>query len=290
MQAESSIVRVRSHLLCLGVISLFEEVSVNIEKSIKKPTIHLVSVTNDNYAVPLAVMLNSLLKNKVSENPIKIYVIASQLYPKNRSLLAKTVGKFNLKIEFSPIDPAIYKNFKTVYYLTKETYYRISIPDLLNEKTDKVIYLDCDIIVKADITELWNIDIDKYLLGAVEDFWVRRNSPLSMSSGSAYFNAGVLLINLKKWREEHIKDKVIEFIKTNSAKVKFCSQDPLNAILRDKWLQLDPKWNYMPHYLNYPGLRNIKPAIIHYAGLKKPWKDNCRLKEEYFKYRKSVVI
>ncbi len=129
------------------------------------------------------------------------------------------------------------------------------------------------------------------LLGAVEDFWVKdsRNSYLSMPKGSKYFNAGVLLINLKKWREEHIKNKVIEFIKTNSARIKFCSQDPLNAILHDKWLQLDPKWNFMPH-LTYPGLKNIKPAIIHYAGLKKPWKANCRLKEEYYKYRKNVFI
>jgi len=72
-------------------------------------------------AEPLAVMLNSILENKVSKNPIKIYVIASDLSPKNKSLLAKTVGKFNLKVAFIQIDPSIYKDFKAVYYLTKET-------------------------------------------------------------------------------------------------------------------------------------------------------------------------
>lgn len=265
---------------------------VSIKKSDIKPPIHIVTVTNNTYAKPLAVMLNSLLENKVSKNPINIYVIASELSPKNKFLLAKTVGKFNLKIKFIPIDPTIYKDFKTVYYLTKETYYRISIPDLLNEKIQKVIYLDCDIIVKTDITRLWNINIDNYFLGAVEDFWVKysRNSHLLIPRESKYFNAGVLLINLKKWREKQIKNRVIEFIKANASRIKFCSQDPLNAILHDKWLQLDPKWNFMPHYLNYPNFKNIKPAIIHYAGLKKPWKANFRLKEEYYKYRKNVFI
>lgn len=271
---------------------MLEDVTINNEKSDEEPTIHLVTVTNNTYAEPLAVMLNSVLENKVSKNPLKIYVITSKLSPQNKSLLAKTVGKFNLKIKFILIDPTIYKDFKTVYYLTKETYYRISIPDLLNEKIQKVIYLDSDIIVKTDITKLWNINIDNYFLAAVEDFWVKdsRNRYLSMPRETKYFNAGVLLINLKKWREKHIKNKVIEFIKTKSSRIKFCSQDPLNAILYDKWLQLEPKWNFMPHYLAYPDLKNIKPAIIHYAGLKKPWKANFRLKEEYYQYRKNVFI
>jgi len=253
-------------------------------------TIHLATVTNNTYAKPLAVMLNSLLENKISENPLKIYIITSSLSSKNKSILTKTVGKFNLKIKFITIDPAIYEDFKTVYYLTKETYYRISLPDLLTEKVQKAIYLDGDIIVKTDITELWNINIDNYYLAAVEDFWVKdsRNSHLSIPKGSKYFNAGVLLINLKKWREKQIKNKVIQFIKTNSSRIKFCSQDPLNAIIHDKWLQLDPKWNFMPHYLTYPGLKNIKPAIIHYAGLKKPWNSKLQLREEYYKYRKNV--
>jgi len=269
---------------------LSEDVFLAIGNSDKRQTIHLAVVTNNTYAKPLAVMINSILENKAAKNPLKIYVIASELSPKNKSILAKTAGKFNLVIEFLSIDPRIYNDFKTAYYLTKETYYRISLPDLLDKTVEKVIYLDCDIIVKTDITEFWNIDIENYYLAAVEDFWVRssRNSYLGMSKHSKYFNAGVLLINLKKWREEQIKEKVINFIKTSSEKVRFCSQDPLNAILHDKWLVLDPKWNYMPHYLAYRGLEKIKPAFVHYAGLKKPWKAKFPLREEYFKYRKNV--
>ncbi len=259
-------------------------------KSAEKTIIHIVTVTNNTYAGPAAVMLNSLLENKVSQNPIQIYVIASELAENNKALLAKTVAKFNLKINFILIDPSIYEDFKTVKYLTKETYYRISIPDLLSENVQKAVYLDCDIIVKTDITKFWSINIDKYFLGAVEDFCVKdsRNSHLPMSKDSKYFNAGVLLINLRKWREDYIKSKVINFIKTNSSRIKFCSQDPLNAILHDKWLQLDPKWNFFPRYLTIPGLKTIKPAFIHYAGPKKPWKDNVRLKSEYLKYAKNV--
>ncbi|MFD0696379.1 glycosyltransferase family 8 protein [Paenibacillus sp. GCM10027628] len=260
-------------------------------------TIHIVTATNNAYAEHLAVMINSLLENKVSKNPIKIYVIGSDISQKNKSILVRTVRKFKARIRFKQVDPKIYEEFMKVVsvgnaqkYLTKETYYRIAIPDLLRSRVHKAIYLDSDMIVKEDITKLWNMDIDQYFLGAVEDYWVKdsRNKSLSMPRKSKYFNAGVLVINLKKWREERVKNKIIEFIKKNSSKIKFYSQDPLNAIFHDKWLQIDPKWNFQTQYLSYSKLKNIKPAIIHYTGGNKPWKSKHPLKEEYLKYRKNV--
>ncbi|MFD0696377.1 glycosyltransferase [Paenibacillus sp. GCM10027628] len=252
-------------------------------------TIHVVMATNDNYAKHLAVMLNSLLENKVSKNPIQIYVIGSDISATNKSLLDKTAGKFNLKIKYKEIDPAAYKDFATYKYVTKETYYRLSIPDLLHEKVHKAIYLDSDIIVKEDITKLWNINMDGYFLGAVEDCLIKdaRNSDLYMPRKSKYFNAGVLVLNLKKWRAEKIKNKIFEFIKTKSSRIKYCDQDALNAILHDKWRQLDPKWNFQSQYLSYPDLK-IKPAVIHYTGRNKPWDSEHPLKEEYFKYKKNM--
>jgi len=262
-----------------------------------KQTIYIATATNNKYAEHLAVMLNSLLENKASKNPIKIYVIGSDISEQNQSLLAKTVGKFKAKIRFKPIDPTLYEDFMKLVsragaqkHLTKETYYRIAIPDLFKEKVHKVIYLDSDMIVKEDITQLWNLNIDQYFLGAIEDSFVKdsRNKVLDLPRESKYFNAGVLLINLKKWREERVKNKIIDFIKNNSSKIKFCSQDPLNAIFHDKWLPIDLKWNFQTYHLTYPNLKNINPAIIHYTGRKKPWKTEHLLKDEYFKYRKNV--
>lgn len=271
-----------------GFSLVLEESMMDINQ---KQTIHIVTAANDLYAEHLAVMLHSLFVNKSSTNPIRIYVIDSNISNMNKVLLSRTVGKFNANIQFLIIDRAIYEDFKTYKYVTQETYYRISIPNLLDQSIQKVIYLDSDIIIKKDITEFWNLDIDQYFLAAVEDCHVRdaRNSDLLMPKDSKYFNAGVLLINLLKWREEGITDKIIEFIKTNSSRIKYCDQDALNAILYDKWLQLDPTWNYTTHHLEeFPRLK-IEPGIIHYVGKNKPWQSDHPLKDEYYNYRKNAL-
>lgn len=263
-------------------------------------TIHIVTATDNSYAEHLAVMLYSLLANKASSNPIAMYVISSELSEQNKALLKRAVGKFNQNINFLNVDPRQYEPFmksvtvgKYQKYLTKETYYRISIPDLLKKDIQKVIYLDCDMIVKADITRLWDKKLDVYYLGAVEDHWAKktRNSDLLIPADSKYFNAGMLVINLKKWREAQIKNKIIDYIQKHAAKIKFYSQDPMNAVLHDKWLQLNVKWNYQTEYLKYPELKGIRPAIIHYTGGHKPWKaesSDGNLSEEYMKYRKKA--
>ncbi|WP_082252863.1 glycosyltransferase [Bacillus sp. FJAT-27251] len=262
------------------------------EQTKSRDTIRIVTVSNNTYAKHLAVMLNSLLKNKKSRNPIKIYVIDSNISKENKLQLKKITKKYKAKIFFKRVNPALYSEFPTYAYVTQETYYRISIPDFF-KKTDKVLYLDSDIIVKGDITKLWKTDISQYYLGAVEDPWIKtgdpRNEDLLMPSDSKYFNAGVLLINLKKWRKHRIKNKIIEFIKTYSSNIKYCDQDALNAVLYDQWLPLDSKWNFQTPHLSDPSLK-IKPAIIHYTGDNKPWISYSThpLKKIYLKYKRLV--
>lgn len=256
-------------------------------------TIHVVAATNDSYAEHLAVMLNSLLINKKSKNPIILYVIYSELSKDNQSLLNRVADKFQVRLKLKPIDPAVYNDFATFKYVTHETYYRISIPDLLNTTIDKAIYLDSDVVVTQDITKLWKIDLDSYLLGAVEDHALKtsRNKDLFMPEKAKYFNAGVLVINIKKWREARIKKKVIEFMKTHSTRIKYCDQDALNAILHDKWLPLDPKWNYQTKSIPSIAPTQINTAIIHYTGRDKPWQSDSvhPLKDAYLKYRKRYL-
>jgi lipopolysaccharide biosynthesis glycosyltransferase len=272
----------------LGAKSIFINRQNDVSKN--RDAIHIVTVTNDTYAPHLAVMLHSLLTNKKSRNPIKIYVIDSNISIENKILLAKTTRIFKAKIYFKQIDPKSYSEFPTYHYVTRETYYRISIPDLFHNY-DKVLYLDSDIIVNSDIAELWNTDISQYYLGAVEDPWVRDSDPryhdLRMPRNSKYFNAGVLLINLKKWRSQGIKNKIIEFIKTYSSNIKYCDQDALNAVLYDQWLSLDPKWNLQTPQFSDPNLI-INPAIIHYTGGGKPWNSDIPLRNYYLMYKRGM--
>ncbi|QNU27141.1 glycosyltransferase [Geobacillus sp. 46C-IIa] len=258
-------------------------------KGKQKEPIYIAAAANDDYAEPLAVMLRSLLKNKKSGSPVSVVIIDSEISEKKKSLIMKVAEKYKANVDFQQIDPVVYSEFATFAYLTKETYYRLSIPDLVDETVDKVLYLDCDVVVKKDITELWNTDIRDYCLGAVEDHWVKqsRNADLFMPETAKYFNAGVLLINLKKWREHGVKEKVIEFIRTHPDRIKYCDQDALNAVLYKQWLPLDPKWNFQTYHL-YDPVAVRKPAIIHYTGENKPWNADHPLKKDYRKYRKGI--
>jgi lipopolysaccharide biosynthesis glycosyltransferase len=256
-------------------------------------TIRVVTGANDRFAIPLTAMLYSLLENKVSTNPVIIYIIDSQISEKNKSILTNTVKRFNAEIKYLPIDLTLYDGYKLIYHLTQETYHRISIPDLLEKDIEKVIYLDSDMIIKEDITRLWDVNIDHYFLAAVIDAWQGikklRHSDLSIPDDCDYFNAGVLVLNLKKWREHNITNQIIDFMKKNQSIIRYPSQDPMNAILHDKWLQLDEKWNLQSKHFLFPDLR-IEPAIIHFTGEdSKPWWSSKHpLRDEYFKYVKKI--
>ncbi|WP_396126164.1 glycosyltransferase family 8 protein [Anaerobacillus sp. CMMVII] len=181
----------------------------------------------------------------------------------------------------------------TIGYITKETYFRILLPELLSSKIKKVLYLDCDLIVKKDISELWNTDIKKYILAAVDESSMfgsgrrrRLKKELGISKRSRYFNAGVLLLNLKKWRKDGVSERIVNYLKRHP-KLTFMDQDALNAVLHNEWHQLDYKWNYTTyHWDQFP---HVKPAIIHFCGWRKPWNSDIRYKEEYFKYLKSSM-
>jgi lipopolysaccharide biosynthesis glycosyltransferase len=244
--------------------------------------IHIVVSTNDNYAKHLAVMLTSLFENKKSKNPVMIHVIDGNLSKDNKSKLRHSIKKYHTEIKFLKVNEDLYKNVKIRFHLSKETYYRISIPDLLDKDIDKALYLDCDIILKEDITKLWNVDIRKHHAGAVQiPGHLNRYEELSIPESAGYFNAGVLLLNLKKWRRDKTSSKVLHYMNHHMEKLKLMDQDALNVNLRGKWLKLDPRWNYQVHRHRH---QNFKPWLIHYTTRSKPWSGNPRFKDEYFHY------
>ncbi|MFY7944385.1 MAG: glycosyltransferase family 8 protein, partial [Crocinitomicaceae bacterium] len=120
---------------------------------------------------------------------------------------------------------------------------------------------------------------------------------------SLYFNSGVMLINLRKWREENIESKFLEFINEKPEKIKYWDQDVLNFCLKNKWLRLPQKYN-LTHFFFYPDVyppayfgmkqdefeKSVKdPIIIHFTSHQKPWIEGCKhpKKELYFQYELS---
>lgn len=246
--------------------------------------IQIVSATNDIYAPHLAVMFTSIILNHTSANPLRFNIIGGEdLTPAGKTKLTRTLARFNHKPIFWNVDKDFFSKYPLTGILTMETYFRLDIPDLLKKSIKKVIYLDCDTIVNEDIANLWNVDLSQYYVGAVIDTDLQyRCDDLNIPRNSGYFNAGVLVINLEKWRKHNIAGKVIDFLNNPPCDLTYHDQDALNALLFDKWLKLDKKWNTLSIELDHT---DDKPSIIHFVTPNKPWSGNPARILEYYKYK-----
>ncbi|NLL62104.1 MAG: glycosyltransferase family 8 protein [Candidatus Atribacteria bacterium] len=265
--------------------------------------INIVAVTDDNYAQHLGVMLYSLLENfrMNAHRNLDIYIIEDSISKSNKINLKRIIEQSGANAIFKTIDNSKYEGFKVLGNHVLACYYRISIPEILTDSIKKAIYLDCDLIVKEDISKLWNIDISEYFLAAVEDLNYRLPDMLGLPAGSKYFNSGVLLLNLERWRDHCISDKAREWIKNNPDKVNYVDQDGLNAILFNRWKELSLSWNVQSSMFirRLYELRCTKaeymearknPSILHFTTYPKPWHftNNHPLKKEYYKYLKKT--
>lgn len=151
-------------------------------------TTNIVFSADDNYAQFMGVAICSIFENKKNGNPIDIYVLDGGISSDNRKKLEFLSKRYSFKINFIQIDTALFKDFYTSRHITQAAYYRIMIPDLL-PKLKKELYLDCDIIVLGDISELYAINIDNYFFAAVEQYGQHRRKDLKMPIGTKYFNS-----------------------------------------------------------------------------------------------------
>jgi lipopolysaccharide biosynthesis glycosyltransferase len=147
----------------------------------------------------------------------------------------------------------------------------------------KVLYLDCDMILLGDIKDLWAYDVSPYVAAVVKDAADINLSHLGKLTPKAYFNSGMMLINLEQWKKNKIQDKLFKLL-DQKIHFRFHDQDLLNLALNNKVSLIDPKWNMIPSRSNKYVIKYIAiitrlrlenafmlNAIIHFAASKKPW-------------------
>lgn len=246
---------------------------------------------DENYAMPLTIMLKSLEENASRE--INIFILDGGISKDSKIKIEKSLEN---TVQFINIENYKFE-FKHKLEIAQSTYYRLLLPDIL-ESCQKVIYIDCDMLVLNDIYELWNVPLDTYALGAVADMSSRArlvSSELGLPSykilgipeTNLYFNAGLLIFNLVKWRTKHISHSVFEYLKNYEELVLWHDQDGLNAILWNDWMQLDSRWNVMSDFFEVRSWNKsvftkdvfwkIKrsPYAVHFSGISKPWEREC---------------
>ena len=272
--------------------------------------IYIAVSSDDNYIVPTAVMLKSVSVNTISE--VCVFFLENALEEKSKIFLQKNFENTNIKINFIKINTKRFNNFKTNDRIPLETYFRLLIPELLPHDIHKIIYLDGDLIVRCDIKYLWSYKINNDALLAVRDMWIGTQfvssergvlsyKELNIPENAFYFNAGVLVMNLKKWREQELSERIFHYLVEYQDKVIYHDQDGLNAVLWNKWSRLPEEWNVMGIVFSddrqiccldedtYNFIRK-NPKIVHFSGPCKPWDKDCNnpYKEEYFYYKKQL--
>ena len=242
--------------------------------------------TDDNYIPYLDIAISSLIENASREYEYRIIILNTGLEKSNIQKIAQNETR-GFKIDFVNISEdvdRIRSRLKNVYHFSVVTYYRLFIASLFPQY-DKVIYLDCDIVVLGDISKLYEVELGENIIGAAPEQYVRNTREFRLYAGRAigvdpdgYVNAGVLLMNLAAFRANDIEGKFIELITAYGFDLLDPDQAYLNYLCRGRIHELPNCWNKEPMLLPCDG----EKQIVHYALYKKPWQYDDVIDGEYF--------
>lgn len=261
---------------------------------------NIILATDDNFVQHCCVTMTSILKNNSN---VVFYLFTEGLSNCNTELLKEQVNSLDGILNICIVDSSIVSKFPMPSFMSNHisiaTYYRLFSADILPANVDKAIYLDCDIVVNDSLQSLWDMEISNYALGAVYQSHQHNQESykrLSIPPEDGYFNAGVLLMNIKYWREKSVTDRLLGFVKSSYHLIHAHDQDVLNAVLHKETVVLDYIWNYRecffnnkhydyPNKVDYDDL-NRAPIIIHYVSKPKPWTYACThpYKSLYYEY------
>lgn len=243
------------------------------------------------YVKHCRLMLCTLLSSNRAVGAFRVHIITTGMSAADEAELASLSQLFDVKVCFYAVDYNLISSFpiREQDHLSLATYLRIYMPRLLPADIDKVLYLDSDIIVIDSIDELWNTPLGDYALAAVEErppHDVETPRRLGYPEEWSYFNAGVLLVNLKLWRQLDVTSRCHDIIAEKGALLLHHDQDVLNTLLGGNKMLLSARWNMMDFFLlcepdvqprRMDDIRQSLtcPAIIHYNHLRKPWMHNC---------------
>ncbi len=249
-------------------------------------TINILCSIDDNYVPYCGIMLTSLFETNPESN-LHIYIIFQNLSEENQSNLFSLANQYGNLIDFVKINEEDVKDFpiRKQDHVSLATYYRLFAPVILPAEIDRILYLDCDMIVNGSLNDLYKIDLDNYALACVLDEDYMNDAKyrrLGLSGPKTYFNAGMLLINLDYWRKHNVYERCIDCIAVIPEKLLLHDQDTLNIVLQNEVLHVSVRYNmqtgllHIKRKLSEDVRKDIlecvnKPTIIHYTGPRKPW-------------------
>lgn len=249
----------------------------------------IILACDQQYGMPLATALRSIAEHNNSAECLDVAVLTSTFSDAHRDKVLRSVPNGAMSIRWVPIDLTSFATFNTRPCISKMTYARLVAPLHLPPDVSRALYIDADTLILSDLRPLWEMDLQGAVIGAVIDIDSQKHSHRlrlrpswaagfsHISSGLQYFNAGVLLIDIARWREMRISERALEYMTANPD-TPLADQDALNVACAGLWTPLDPAWNYQRHFetrlSSLPSWR--LPKIVHFIMDIKPWDPGAR--------------
>lgn len=246
--------------------------------------------TDRNFIMQACVLLKSIECTQKSKSTI--FILHDDLTELEKNLIVSQFNSEKLEIIFLFVKLDNF-NFHTEnkVHLSKATYFRLYLHKLLPPEIDRILYLDCDMIVLDDLEAFYEINFYGKPCAAVIDMFNNSNEiyqRLNYQENTGYFNAGMILINLPVWKQEEISEKALAFIQSHPEKCVAHDQDALNKALSGNFIISSVKYNmqldFFRHFSNLIIDKSFftdishsiqSPVIIHFTGPTKPWYKNC---------------
>ena len=271
--------------------------------------VNIILACDRSFRMQLAVCLASIVRSfSYKRRGLSVYIFSTGLSQADRTRVERVAQGRPISLHWLDVDASPLAAARLHGHVSLATYYRILAFERLARDADRALYLDCDLVVRDDLNLLWDIRIPEgCALAAVQDsaapFFDSRaalgdshpalpkilaplvltgHAGMGIPPASAYFNAGVLMVDLAAWRRLRLMRQITLFMEREWKRLWFWDQDALNGVLWNRWHPLPARWNVMPSLTRFHGqacpfpwpevseaLRN--PAILHYAAKEKPW-------------------
>ena len=295
----------RATKLQLGKHSLYKKKKIAPAKNCVK----IVFLLDNKYFFCTYVALASLIHSKNKDTYYDISILHTGLSLKYQAILSR-LNNTDIHITFIGFDPQKYLNIKNVYHVTNTACVKFDIPNIFCD-LDKILYIDGDVLIKQDLTPLFNIDLGDNYIAAVREMQASLWNYHQIVGSEFYINSGVMLLNLKKMREDDIPAKMMALKACQPKEWKCMDQDVFNKICDKKILLLGlemnctisifikRKWDigyinsfYGTNYKSYDDLYQ-QAFILHFAGDYKPWVYDLKqqnITKDYFEILKHSLL
>lgn len=245
--------------------------------------LEVLTLADRYYAMPLAVMVRSLLENCDAGARLRIKIVDGGILPEDRVRLAASWCEVRPDAEWEFVAPVLPDAATLPVWgrVPALTYARMPLEAYYPDHAGRVLVLDSDLLVLRSVARLFAEDLSDAIAAACVDPYIPNMSAvdglsdwreLGLDASTPYFNAGVLLADLPRWREEKVTERAMQYIHGAHRRLRQYDQDGLNAVLARQWKQLDSRWQVNPrvrHSLGDPVPHD--PWIVHYSGRLKPW-------------------